>query len=651
MTQALRKFLFVACLFSALFAAENSLRWARSDAAQTHAATLVGWRLPTKIVIAGDFAGAAQLRELAGEIEFQSDAKIPEEGEATPAMRAIVSMLAAMTSGRIEIADGQASIVAIAATTELEKLKSDAQSLTAAGVKVAQLRIGSSDATPFQWTAVRYKDEYGSDTIELAGSVVNEEARARLIAIARGLSDKLIVIDKMSLNPALERKIQDAAKVGLAQLGPLGDGFFWMADDEFGLYGSSIDVSLSDEKLGCAALAKVMTSGVACANVQILRERAGWRHHRAQRGAGRDGEATTAPKSAPFVAQRLDPRQAEGALEDSSDPRVVDILFATSRKRESGDSPAAPSFSGERAPELSYGRSRVRIPEDHKLGRIELPGGLSIFGIQLTKEEADPRRHFILRSRQPLSLEQWDGLIDKLGPNDAVVFVHGFNTSLDDGIFRFAQVVWDLQYRGLPVLFSWASKGTAIDYQYDRESALGARDAFLSLLANLKEKHRIATVHVIAHSMGNFLVLDALAHQGAAPNDKLGELIMAAPDVDRDQFVQDIAKIKPLFRGLTLYASSADRALALSKRVAGGIPRAGDVPAEGPIVLPGLETLDVTLLGEEMFGLNHTTFAQARPLIDDIQLILSQGRHAPRMAQERPFPENVTPPRYWRFVP
>ena len=126
---------------------------------------------------------------------------------------------------------------------------------------------------------------------------------------------------------------------------------------------------------------------------------------------------------------------------------------------------------------------------------------------------------------------------------------------------------------------------------------------------------------------------------------------MAAPDVDQDQFLQAIPKISRFFRGLTLYASAADKALATSRRLAGGIPRAGDVPSEGPIVLPNLETLDVTALGEEMFGLNHTTFAQTRPLIDDINLILRDGMRAPRLAQERAVPERAVSPRYWRFAP
>ena len=70
-----------------------------------------------------------------------------------------------------------------------------------------------------------------------------------------------------------------------------------------------------------------------------------------------------------------------------------------------------------------------------------------------------------------------------------------------------------------------------------------------------------------------------------------------------------------------------------------------------PIVLPGLETLDVTALGDEMFGLNHNTFAQARPLIDDISLILSESGPRARLAQERPMPENSSAPKYWRFAP
>ena len=653
-----RQSLLILCVMFSFSIGAIAQQTAEPRSAREGSLALIGWRLPSKIVLRGNFVGADRLHEIAGDIELQTDAKMELEGDPTPLMQAVVSALADLHSGYIEIRDGKITVIGIAEPNKIAELKSRIENQASQNMKIAKLQIGAPDQAPFEWAASRYTDDYGSDTIELSGFVIDESARAKIIGIARSVSDDLIVIDKMKVKSALPSRVNDAAVAGLAQLDLLNDGFVWVYENRVDLFGSSWEISVSNDKLGCRVLSKVMPRGIKCGIVGIVQQqRHRHRYHRGWGGGyhghshGRDLEESYFSKTKPFVA--VDPNKFAGTslINKSSDPRVVDILFATLRKLENGNSPAAPIFSGERSQSLNFGRARVRIPEDHKIGRLELPGGLSIFGIQLTHEEADPKKHFILRSRQPLTLEQWDSLIDTIGPNDAVVFVHGFNTSFDDFVFRFAQIVWDLQYKGLPVLFSWASKGAVVDYPYDRESALVARDAFMELLANLSEKHKISTVHVIAHSMGNFLVLDALARQATQPNNVMGQLIMAAPDVDRDQFVQDIPKIKQLFRGLTLYASSADKALAASKIVAGGIPRAGDVPINGPIVLPGLETLDVSALGEEMFGLNHTTFAQARPLIDDIQLILSEGRHAPRLAQERPMPENASVPKYWRFAP
>jgi esterase/lipase superfamily enzyme len=214
-----------------------------------------------------------------------------------------------------------------------------------------------------------------------------------------------------------------------------------------------------------------------------------------------------------------------------------------------------------------------------------------------------------------------------------------------------AQIVWDLQYRGLPVLFSWPSRGGVHNYPYDRESAIGARRHFIDLLRSLQKEHRIETVHVLAHSMGNFLALEALAnHARTSDPVRIAELIMAAPDVDRDQFLGFVPEVQHIAKGLTLYVSATDRALAASGSFAGGVPRAGDVPAGGPIVLPGLDTIDVTSLGEELFGLNHTVFAAVRSLIDDIGILLREGRRAPRLPQIRPFPEGSKTPQFWRYV-
>ena len=100
------------------------------------------------------------------------------------------------------------------------------------------------------------------------------------------------------------------------------------------------------------------------------------------------------------------------------------------------------------------------------------------------------------------------------------------------------------------VLYSWASWGGTGDYLYDRESAQIGRAGFIEVLRNLKEKHGIETVNVIAHSMGNQVVLDALGNHAQTSNPAtIGELILAAPDVDRDMFVSLIPNVQKIVKG------------------------------------------------------------------------------------------------------
>ena len=77
-----------------------------------------------------------------------------------------------------------------------------------------------------------------------------------------------------------------------------------------------------------------------------------------------------------------------------------------------------------------------------------------------------------------------------------------------------------------------------------------------------------------------------------------------------------------------MLAASNDRALEASKRFWGGVPRAGDVPVDGPVVVAGIDTIDISALSTEMLSLNHYGYAQQHQLIDDMQAA-AEGRHAP----------------------
>lgn len=102
---------------------------------------------------------------------------------------------------------------------------------------------------------------------------------------------------------------------------------------------------------------------------------------------------------------------------------------------------------------------------------------------------------------------------------------------------------------------------------------------------------------------------------------------------------------------MTLYASSSDRALAASKLLAGAVPRAGDVPADGPVLISGMDSIDVTAIGTEILGLNDGTFAQNRSVLNDVALLIRTGKRPPneRLAEIRGIPDGAATPSYWRY--
>jgi esterase/lipase superfamily enzyme len=353
------------------------------------------------------------------------------------------------------------------------------------------------------------------------------------------------------------------------------------------------------------------------------------RHHARSRPAPRAGEAfPTAP---------------------DLDPHNVGLFVASTRKvRPDG---RVIRVTDERSDQLAFGRTWVHIPEDHKAGQVERPLQISIFGISLYRQTENDKQHFVIKSTSWLSRDEFVRTITASGGDQALVFVHGFNTTFDEGAYRLAQIVWDTQFKGIPILFSWPSRGGLRNYLYDRESAMFSVGGFVELLRLLQDNPQLTAIHVIAHSMGNQIVVNALANPGIALKP-LGEVVLAAPDVDRDVFRSLAARVAAAARGVTLYASSVDRALAASRELA-NFPRAGDVlPApDGPVVVPGMQTIDVTAVGNELFGLNHNTFAAQRALIDDIGRLLLRGERPPSLRSPviRAFPEGQDPPLYWMY--
>ncbi len=321
-------------------------------------------------------------------------------------------------------------------------------------------------------------------------------------------------------------------------------------------------------------------------------------------------------------------------------PSNVDLFFATTRQP---DARKPTIFTDDRCDELSFGRLAVTVPPNHVLGGVERP---PVF-LTIQWRPENPRKDFIINTRSRLDREEFINGVKGWGQDQALVFVHGFNTRFDDAAYRMAQIVYDLQFNGVPVLFSWPSRGGVLAYFYDRDSAVFSRDGFTELLGLLLGTG-ISTVHVIAHSMGNQIAVDTLSTKGVLAR-KLAQVILAAPDVDRDVFRLRASRINTVAERVTLYASRYDRALQLSRRIAES-PRAGDVPDGLPLIVPHLDTIDASAIGEEMFGLGHTICAKNRSIIDDIGRTLDgDGPPHERSPQIRGMPLTAKTPSYWRY--
>ena len=153
--------------------------------------------------------------------------------------------------------------------------------------------------------------------------------------------------------------------------------------------------------------------------------------------------------------------------------------------------------------------------------------------------------------------------------------------------------------------------------------------------------------------MGNQVLLPVLRglKRNAPEGVVIDQIILAAPDVDRDSFEFLAREISGVGKGITLLAASNDRALEASRRFWGGVPRAGDVPVEGPIVIPGIDTIDVTATSTDVLSFNHSGYAQKQQLIDDMRILLLSGERPP--LKRTPTIEVVATPRgdFWRYPP
>ena len=279
----------------------------------------------------------------------------------------------------------------------------------------------------------------------------------------------------------------------------------------------------------------------------------------------------------------------------------VNVLVATTRQRSVTD--AGEMFNGERAEDVSYAAITVSIPPDNSRKSGEINWHASLPG--------DPNRDFVTHSANYLDKRQLSAAVsaaaEPASGGNTLIFVHGFNNRFDDAVYRFAQVVHDAKATGIPVLFTWPSRGelSLPAYTYDRWSANSSRYfTHEQLIEMLAANPNVKEINIVAHSMGNLVTLEALrgmASRRGRFGAKVRNVMLVAPDVGVDMFrreIQGMGKSRPRF---LLFASQDDIALNFSKTIGGGVARIGAIdPAQEPykseLAQENVEAFDLTKL-------------------------------------------------------
>lgn len=263
------------------------------------------------------------------------------------------------------------------------------------------------------------------------------------------------------------------------------------------------------------------------------------------------------------------------------------VLVATTRKAVGGH---RPWFGPERArgAAVTVARAKLKPPGDFSLTAVGL-GDWSISSVETAPQLAS--------------------LLGDAANRDVLIYIHGYNQSFEQAVLDGARLSNGIKFAGDTMVFSWPSRASLLEYNFDRESAMLSRDALDQEIEDLLASPAVGRVNIVAHSVGTQLTTEALrvlyAKLGDYAADRVGAIVLASPDIDMDVFTAAIPRIGPLAGKITIITATDDRALAVSRMVNGSTGRVGAVE-KAQLEGLGLKVIDASQQGWGV--LNHDLF-------------------------------------------
>jgi esterase/lipase superfamily enzyme len=279
---------------------------------------------------------------------------------------------------------------------------------------------------------------------------------------------------------------------------------------------------------------------------------------------------------------------------------------------------------------VSYGVCTVSIPPTHKPGRLERP---SIWRFERVE---DVSKDIVITDRKLIPSEltfraRLRAAFTESG-SEAFLFIHGYNVRFDDAVRRTAQLFRDLRFDGVPILFSWPGQDAWWRYPAAEDMVDTSARQLEYFLLNTLANERLAAVNVIAHSLGNRVLIRALERLALrqAQNARFNNIVLAAPDINVADFDAVTQVLQSSAFRTTIYSSSKDVALLISK-VFHSYPRLGEAP---PVRLSArIDTIDASAMRRDILG--HSYFGDSATALRDLFLLLKQGLDPPKRFLQR----------------
>ena len=246
---------------------------------------------------------------------------------------------------------------------------------------------------------------------------------------------------------------------------------------------------------------------------------------------------------------------------------VYRFAYVTNRVPADQAGPVEERFGSTRGEELRFGFFDTEIEPSLGLGMLINPTDwFQNEEIQVRNVEPLARQLFVERMRS---------LVESSPFRSLLVVVHGFRERFPSALRKTAFLGHVLDINSPVLLFDWpGDQGSSLaGYRRAHQIASESGTELATTLELIIREIQPERLWVVANSMGAQVVADAfsLLHQQpdlADAETEIEDVVLTAPDVSHDEFDERFKQeITALAKDLTVYVSSNDRALLVSRLV------------------------------------------------------------------------------------